>query len=189
MLGWGEWMRLIRQLNAPNRSAVDFRTCYLHWHYYYYFGTLEDLHWHYCVLNWSWCIGCWTNDWSWDPNCCYIEGSSEYASPGIPISTEDSLFRIHFSISLFPECLQTDQMGRIVNELDTIQFSIKKASQLVKEIGRQVGYLFASNSLTLFNFILLQTKSQMFFRWRRINASCFFSCSLSVVWLLLLLLR
>ncbi|KAH9624052.1 hypothetical protein KSS87_019121 [Heliosperma pusillum] len=33
---------------------------------------------------------------------------------------------------------QTDQMGRIVNDLDTIQFSIKKASQLVKEIGRQV---------------------------------------------------
>lgn len=33
---------------------------------------------------------------------------------------------------------QTDQMGRIVNELDTIQFSLKKASQLVKEIGRQV---------------------------------------------------
>ncbi|XP_048427804.1 novel plant SNARE 13 isoform X2 [Pyrus x bretschneideri] len=33
---------------------------------------------------------------------------------------------------------QTDQMGRIVNELDTIQFSIKKASQLVKEIGRQI---------------------------------------------------
>ncbi|CAI0433241.1 unnamed protein product [Linum tenue] len=33
---------------------------------------------------------------------------------------------------------QTEQMERIVNELDTIQFSIKKASQLVKEIGRQV---------------------------------------------------
>ncbi|XP_027120933.1 novel plant SNARE 13 [Coffea eugenioides] len=33
---------------------------------------------------------------------------------------------------------QTEQMGRVVNELDTIQFSIKKASQLVKEIGRQV---------------------------------------------------
>ncbi|KAG6555110.1 hypothetical protein Mapa_003145 [Marchantia paleacea] len=33
---------------------------------------------------------------------------------------------------------QTEQMGRIVNELDTIQFSIKKASQLVKEIGRQL---------------------------------------------------
>ncbi|GAV78535.1 Sec20 domain-containing protein [Cephalotus follicularis] len=33
---------------------------------------------------------------------------------------------------------QTDQMGRIVNELDTIHFSIKKASQIVKEIGRQV---------------------------------------------------
>ncbi|KAF8395658.1 hypothetical protein HHK36_019608 [Tetracentron sinense] len=33
---------------------------------------------------------------------------------------------------------QTEQMGRIVNELDSIHFSIKKASQLVKEIGRQV---------------------------------------------------
>ncbi|XP_028946950.1 novel plant SNARE 13 isoform X2 [Malus domestica] len=33
---------------------------------------------------------------------------------------------------------QTDQMGHIVNELDTIQFSIRKASQLVKEIGRQI---------------------------------------------------
>ncbi|XP_010422220.1 PREDICTED: novel plant SNARE 13-like [Camelina sativa] len=33
---------------------------------------------------------------------------------------------------------QTYQMGRIVNRLDTMQFSIKKASQLVKEIGRQV---------------------------------------------------
>ncbi|KAK7304046.1 hypothetical protein RJT34_15052 [Clitoria ternatea] len=33
---------------------------------------------------------------------------------------------------------QTEQMGRIVNELDSIQFSIKKASQLVKEIGRKV---------------------------------------------------
>ncbi|KMZ62410.1 putative plant snare [Zostera marina] len=33
---------------------------------------------------------------------------------------------------------QTEQMGRIVNELDTISFSIKKATQLVKEIGRQV---------------------------------------------------
>eukprot|EP01018_Ginkgo_biloba_P020757 Gb_07270 [translate_table: standard] len=33
---------------------------------------------------------------------------------------------------------QTEQMGKIVNELDTIQFSIKKASQLVKEIGRQM---------------------------------------------------
>ncbi|KAL1834673.1 hypothetical protein DCAR_0104886 [Daucus carota subsp. sativus] len=33
---------------------------------------------------------------------------------------------------------QTEQMGRIVNELDSIHFSIKKASKLVKEIGRQV---------------------------------------------------
>ncbi|KMZ68554.1 putative plant snare [Zostera marina] len=33
---------------------------------------------------------------------------------------------------------QTDQMNRVVNELDSIHFSIKKASALVKEIGRQV---------------------------------------------------
>ncbi|KAB1224696.1 putative plant SNARE 12 [Morella rubra] len=33
---------------------------------------------------------------------------------------------------------QTEQMSRIVNELDSIHFSIKKASQLVKELGRQV---------------------------------------------------
>nr|XP_029120013.1 novel plant SNARE 11 isoform X2 [Elaeis guineensis] len=33
---------------------------------------------------------------------------------------------------------QTEQMNRIVNELDSIHFSIKKASQMVKEIGRQV---------------------------------------------------
>ncbi|XP_074269704.1 putative plant SNARE 11 isoform X2 [Silene latifolia] len=33
---------------------------------------------------------------------------------------------------------QTDQMSRIVNELDSIHFSLKKASKLVKEIGRQV---------------------------------------------------
>ncbi|XLS51363.1 hypothetical protein HN51_012040 [Arachis hypogaea] len=33
---------------------------------------------------------------------------------------------------------QTEQMGWIVNELDSIQFSIKKALKLVKEIGRQV---------------------------------------------------
>ncbi|XP_068339637.1 novel plant SNARE 11-like [Pyrus communis] len=33
---------------------------------------------------------------------------------------------------------QTEQMSRIVNELDSIHFSIKKASKLVREIGRQV---------------------------------------------------
>ncbi|XP_022772466.1 novel plant SNARE 11-like [Durio zibethinus] len=33
---------------------------------------------------------------------------------------------------------QTEQMSRIVNELDSIHFSIKKASKLVKEVGRQV---------------------------------------------------
>ncbi|XP_058092986.1 novel plant SNARE 11-like [Magnolia sinica] len=33
---------------------------------------------------------------------------------------------------------QTEQMSRIVNELDSIHFSIKKASKLVKELGRQV---------------------------------------------------
>ncbi|CAN6580576.1 unnamed protein product [Malus baccata var. baccata] len=35
---------------------------------------------------------------------------------------------------------QTEQMSRIVNELDSIHFSIKKASKLVKEIGRQVNF-------------------------------------------------
>ena len=34
--------------------------------------------------------------------------------------------------------LQTEQMKRIGNELDSVHFSLKKASQLVKEIGRQV---------------------------------------------------
>ncbi|GLT49093.1 hypothetical protein SLA2020_226740 [Shorea laevis] len=33
---------------------------------------------------------------------------------------------------------QTEQMSRIVNELDSIHFSIKKASKLVKELSRQV---------------------------------------------------
>ncbi|CAN6215632.1 unnamed protein product [Urochloa humidicola] len=33
---------------------------------------------------------------------------------------------------------QAKQMSRVVNELDSIHFSIKKASKLVKEIGRQV---------------------------------------------------
>uniref|UniRef100_A0A7N2N675 t-SNARE coiled-coil homology domain-containing protein n=1 Tax=Quercus lobata TaxID=97700 RepID=A0A7N2N675_QUELO len=33
---------------------------------------------------------------------------------------------------------KTEQMGQVVNELDSIHFSIKKASQLVKELGRQV---------------------------------------------------
>ncbi|CAN0842737.1 Novel plant SNARE 11 [Linum grandiflorum] len=32
---------------------------------------------------------------------------------------------------------QTEQMSRIVNELDSIHFSMKRASKLVKEIGRQ----------------------------------------------------
>lgn len=33
---------------------------------------------------------------------------------------------------------QTEQMSRVVNELDSIHFSIKKATQMVKELGRQV---------------------------------------------------
>ncbi|CAN1333883.1 Novel plant SNARE 11 [Linum perenne] len=32
---------------------------------------------------------------------------------------------------------QTEQMSRVVNELDSIHFSMKRASKLVKEIGRQ----------------------------------------------------
>ncbi|KAK6265184.1 hypothetical protein QUC31_016021 [Theobroma cacao] len=47
---------------------------------------------------------------------------------------------------------QSEQMGRIVNELDTIQFSIKKASQLVKEIGRQVA---TDKCIMLFLFLIV----------------------------------
>lgn len=47
---------------------------------------------------------------------------------------------------------QTEQMGRIVNELDTINFSIKKASQLVKEIGRQVA---TDKCIMLFLFLIV----------------------------------
>ncbi|KAL5981672.1 putative plant SNARE 12 [Asimina triloba] len=47
---------------------------------------------------------------------------------------------------------QTDQMGRIVNELDTIHFSIKKASQLVKEIGRKVA---TDKCILLFLFLVV----------------------------------
>ncbi|EPS72102.1 hypothetical protein M569_02658, partial [Genlisea aurea] len=47
---------------------------------------------------------------------------------------------------------QTDQMGRIVNELDTIQFSIKKATQLVKEIGRKVA---TDKCIMLFLFLIV----------------------------------
>ncbi|ERN01995.1 hypothetical protein AMTRI_Chr02g266440 [Amborella trichopoda] len=47
---------------------------------------------------------------------------------------------------------QTEQMGRIVNELDTIQFSIKKASQLVKEIGRQVA---TDRCIMMFLFLIV----------------------------------
>lgn len=56
-------------------------------------------------------------------------------------TVEVIIFSVYFLISrshLFCFSLQTDQMGRIVNELDTVHFSIKKATQLVKEIGRQV---------------------------------------------------
>ncbi|XP_061351476.1 novel plant SNARE 13-like [Gastrolobium bilobum] len=47
---------------------------------------------------------------------------------------------------------QTEQMGRVVNELDSIQFSIKKASQLVKEIGRQVA---TDKCIMLFLFLIV----------------------------------
>ncbi|GJZ44622.1 reverse transcriptase domain-containing protein [Tanacetum coccineum] len=46
-----------------------------------------------------------------------------------------------YNISLAPAATlkgQTEQMGRIVNDLDTIHFSVKKASRLVNEIGRQI---------------------------------------------------
>jgi len=60
----------------------------------------------------------------------------------------DNNFDLFFCLLI----LQTEQMGRIVNELDSIQFSIKKASQLVKEIGRQVGFIFISSMHYLLSF-------------------------------------
>ncbi|XP_056844305.1 novel plant SNARE 13 [Raphanus sativus] len=47
---------------------------------------------------------------------------------------------------------QTDQMGRVVNQLDTIQFSLKKASKLVKEIGRQVA---TDKCIMMFLFLIV----------------------------------
>ncbi|CAA7048133.1 unnamed protein product [Microthlaspi erraticum] len=47
---------------------------------------------------------------------------------------------------------QTDQMGRVVDDLDTIHFSIKKASQLVKEIGRQVA---TDKCIMMFLFLIV----------------------------------
>lgn len=47
---------------------------------------------------------------------------------------------------------QTEQMGRIVNDLDTVHFSLKKASQLVKEIGRQVA---TDKCIMLFLFLIV----------------------------------
>ncbi|KAH9766537.1 putative plant SNARE 13 [Citrus sinensis] len=86
---------------------------------------------------------------------------------------------------------QTDQMGRIVNELDTIQFSIKKASQLVKEIGRQVA---TDKCIMLFLFlivcgviaiivvkVLTHIKSQHNFRQWQFNIFCLLSMNFQVV--------
>ncbi|CAJ2661795.1 unnamed protein product [Trifolium pratense] len=47
---------------------------------------------------------------------------------------------------------QTEQMSRIVNELDSIQFSIKKASKLVMEIGRKVA---TDKCIMLFLFLIV----------------------------------
>ncbi|GAB2273728.1 Novel plant SNARE 11, variant 2 [Dionaea muscipula] len=50
---------------------------------------------------------------------------------------------------------QTEQMSRIVNELDSIQFSLKRASKLVKEIGRQVASYHIKHSWSLLTIKLL----------------------------------
>jgi len=47
---------------------------------------------------------------------------------------------------------QTEQMKRIGNELDSVHFSLKKASQLVKEIGRQVA---TDKCIMLFLFLIV----------------------------------
>lgn len=53
------------------------------------------------------------------------------------------------------DALQTEQLGRIVNELDTIQFSIKKAAQLVREVGKQVRIWIGVASMTSVCMIVL----------------------------------
>lgn len=52
-------------------------------------------------------------------------------------------------------------MSRIVNELDSIHFSIKKASQLVKEIGRQVNF-WNIHSICLFLLLLFVFQNSKF---------------------------
>jgi SNARE protein len=82
-----------------------------------------------------------------------IERSKQVVEQTLEVGTQTAanlkgqvmqIILLYFHINLMSrvlnnlKILQTDQMGRVVNHLDTIQFSIKKASQLVKEIGRQV---------------------------------------------------
>ena len=58
--------------------------------------------------------------------------------------------------------VQTDQMSRVVNELDSIHFSLKKASKLVKEIGRQVSPQALLIS-SLYNSNISAASSRVFF--------------------------
>ncbi|XLR35332.1 hypothetical protein S83_063232 [Arachis hypogaea] len=86
-----------------------------------------------------------------------IERSKQVVHQTIEVGTQTAttlkgqvsvLCQIHFrkgeiiSYQIFDvschQVVQIEQMGRIVIELDSIQFSIKMASQLVKEIGKQV---------------------------------------------------
>lgn len=47
---------------------------------------------------------------------------------------------------------QTEQLSRINNEMDTLQFSLKKASRLVKQIGRQIA---TDRCIMFFLFLIL----------------------------------
>ncbi|GJM97443.1 hypothetical protein PR202_ga14371 [Eleusine coracana subsp. coracana] len=69
-----------------------------------------------------------------------IARSKQTVQETINVGTETSaaLKAQAMSLILVISFEQTEQMSRVINELDSIHFSIKKASQLVKEIGRQV---------------------------------------------------
>lgn len=117
-----QWMKRTKPLSAPNRlDKIYIHSLFLDW-------LLMEFKIHSVVrlftklLKWERKpLQLWRAKWVNRAACIFISFNS-----------------FHMPHGLLFQCIQTEQMGRVVNELDTINFSIKKASQLVKEIGRQV---------------------------------------------------
>ena len=77
----------------------------------------------------------------YEPVCAVYRGTCE--CPNVWVECGDSKLQSQnilctFGLSIFMIIPQTEQLVRVNNEMDTLQFSLKKASKLVKEIGRQV---------------------------------------------------